>query len=131
MSLESAVRARLTGNAAVLARAKTRVYHLSAPDRAEFPLIVFNLISETSVHAMSVDAGYREARVQVSAFAKTATEARELSDGAYTALSRFRGTAGGTVIQDVLADTASDQFIPEAEEGVYHRTRDFRVFFEG
>ena len=130
MSLDTAIKSRFDGNATLRSLIGNRAYHVMAPQESQYPLLIWSLVSEEPVHAMGSDAGYREARVQVSSFAKDADKVVAVSEAARAALSRFRGTAGGTVIQDILADTAFDQLMPEVEEGIFHRSNDFRVFYQ-
>jgi len=130
MSLDSAIKQRLGAVTGVRAQIGTRAWAVTAPGNAELPYVTWQVISETPNHAMSVEAAYREARLQVNAFGKDHAEARAVGEAVRTALNRFRGTSGGTVVQDILADTGSGSFLAEVEDGVYHQPRDYRVFYE-
>lgn len=128
MSLDNAIKQRIVTNAA--AQIGTRAWALTAPSKANLPYVTWQLISETPNHAMSREAAYREVRIQVNSFAKTHARVVAVAEAVRTALNRFRGTSGGTVIQDILADTAQESFVAEVEDGVYHLPRDYRVFYE-
>lgn len=130
MSLETAIKARLDGVAGLKAHVGKRNYAVTRPANGKLPATVFRVLSTRPVHAMGSDAGYQEARIEVSSFAETFTKTRLVDEQVRLALSRFRGTLGGTVIQDILEVSVNDIFHPEVGDGLYQRARDFRVFWE-
>lgn len=130
MSLESAVKARLDGYAGLKAHVGTRNFAVTRPGNSDLPATVFEIITEIPVHAMGSDAAFKESRVQVSSFADSFSKVRQVDEQVRAALSRFRGTSGGTVVQDILEETLNDVYHPEVGDGLYQRARDFRVFWE-
>lgn len=130
MSIEKAIKARLDGFAGLRAYVQTRNFAINYPSGTKWPLTVFELVHETAVHAMGSDAAVVESRIRVNSFADDFSECREVDEQVRLALSRFRGTAGGTVVQDILQDTVNDIFHPEVGTGIYQRARDFRTFHE-
>ncbi len=130
MSLDSAIKARLDGSANLKALIGTRSWAVMMPPDTPYPCVMWELVTEAAIHAMGSDANYRQARVQFNSYALDHTTAAAVDEQIRAAMSRYRGTSGGTVIQDVLVESANDALLPEADEGVYHRPRDFRIFYE-
>ena len=130
MSLESAIKARLDGFAGLRAHVKNRNYAILYPQGTDLPATTFELLSERAVHAMSADANVKESRIRVNTWAPDFSKCREVDEQVRQALSRYRGTSGGTVIQDILEETVNDIFHAEVGSGVHQRARDFRVFYE-
>lgn len=130
MSLDSAIKARLDGYANLKALIGTRSWAVTMPADTPYPAVMWELITERAIHAMGSDANYREVRVQFNSYAKDHTTAAAVDEQVRAAMSRFRGTSGGTVIQDVFVESANDDLLPEVTEGVYHRPRDFRIWYE-
>lgn len=130
MSIENAIKARLDGFAGLKAYVQNRNFAVNYPGGTEFPLTVFELVHETPVYAMGSDAAVIESRIRVNTFAEDFSECREVDAQVRSALSRFRGTSGGTVVQDILAETVNNIYHPEAGTGLYQRARDFRTFHE-
>ncbi len=130
MSLESAIKARLDGFAGLRAYVKNRNYAIRYPQETKLPATTFELLSERAVHAMGSDANVKESRLRVNTFALEFSACREVDEQVRQALSRYRGTSAGTVVQDILEETVNDIFHPEVGSGVHQRARDFRVFYE-
>jgi hypothetical protein len=130
VSLDTAIKARLDGFDALKALVSTRNYAVTLPQSTKLPATTWSVISEQPLHAMSADGAYREARVQVDSWALSHTKCLAVDLEVQAALSRFRGTSGGTVVQDVIEEGVTELFHGEVNEGVYQRSRDFRVFYE-
>lgn len=128
MNVEVAVYARLSGFSG-LTTLTNRIRPVLAPQGDAYPLVVYSVISDLPHPAMSRDAKPHRARVQVSSFAKKFDDMRAVDEQVRLALSRFRGTAGGVVVQDILEDTVQDLY-DDSGDGVYQRARDFTIFYE-
>lgn len=130
MSVEQAVKARLDAHAGTAALVSDRNHPQERPQDGVLPANVYSIINDEPVHAMGADAGIRIARVRIHSYASSFGGAVELSEQVRLALSRFRGTSASIVIQDSLEDDMLEAYAPEAGVGVFHRARDFRVFYE-
>ena len=98
MSLDTAIKARLDGFSALSALVSRRNYAVALPQDTKLPATTWSVVSEQPVHAMSADGAYREARVQVDSWAPDHSKCLEVDEQVLAALSRFRGTSGGTVV---------------------------------
>ena len=130
MSLETAIQARLDDFAGLAKYVKNRNYAIEYPQDTVLPATTFEVLSETPHHAMGSDAAVVESRIRVNSFATTFSRCREVDEQVRLALSRYRGTSGGTVVQDILVETVNDINHPEVRGGMHQRARDFRVFYE-
>lgn len=128
MNVDAAVYARLSGFAGLTALTN-RIRPVTAPQGDAFPYVVYALVSDLPYPAMGVNARPHRARVQVSSFAKKFDDARAVDAQVRLALSRFRGTSGSVVVQDILEDTVQDLY-GDAGDGVFQRARDFIVYYE-
>ena len=130
MSVEKAIKARLDAHAGTAALVVARNYPQERPQDSILPANVYQVISDLPYHAMSSDANVRQARIRVHSYADAYGGAVELSEQVRQALSRFRGTSASVVIQDALEDDMLENYAPEVGVGLFHRARDFRVFYE-
>ncbi len=131
MSIEKAVKARLDAHAGTSALVSDRNYPLERPSDSALPANTYELIGDVPFHAMGSDAAVREARVRIHSYGSTYPSAVETSEQVRQALSRFRGTSASVVIQDSLEDDMLERYDSEVGVGVFHRARDFRIFYEG
>ena len=130
MSLETAIKARLDGYAGLSALVGSRNYAVTRPQGTALPATVSEVISDQAMHAMGSDAVVHGSRVEVSSFGETFGSCRAVDEQVRQALSRYRGTSGSTVIQDILEQTVNDIFHGEVNDGIYQRARAFLVFYE-
>lgn len=130
MSLAAAIKSRLDGFAGLRAYVQNRNFAIRYPQGETLPATTFEQLSEFAVHAMSSDAAVKEARIRINSWAPDFSKCREVDEQVRQALSRFRGTSGTTVVQDILEITVNDIYHAEVGHGVHQRARDFRVFYE-
>ncbi len=128
MSLETGIYARLSGYANLVSLVSLRIYPEVLPQDCPFPAVSYHKVSETPEHAMSSEAGVRSSRIQVSSFAETYTGVKAILTQVKAALSRYRGTSGSTVFQEILLDGTWDIYEPDT--GIYHCPADFIVWYE-
>ncbi len=128
MSLEAGIYARLSGYANLVSLVSLRIYPEVLPQDCPFPAVSYHKVSETPEHAMSSEAGVRSSRVQVSSFAETYVGVKAVLTQVKAALSRYRGTMGSTVFQNILLDGTWDIYEPDT--GIYHCPADFIVWYE-
>lgn len=135
MGIEEAFVTILEADAGVNALVGTgddsRIFPNEIPQRMPMPAILYTLVNLETDHAMGVDTGLVNASYQFSCY----DEGDDKYDGAKalvavvkTALSRFKGTSAGVVIQDVLHDGETDLFDSTLERD--GRAVDFIFWFE-
>lgn len=131
MKVDEAVYKRLSGFAALTALVPAaRITPVRASQTGAYPYVTYQVISDNVYPAMSRDAVPHRARVQVNSFHKDFTAMRAVDAQVRAALSRFRGTSGTVTVQDIFEDTVQDLDAPEVGDGVFHRARDFIIFYE-
>jgi len=128
MTIEGALLSRLKSQVALVSN---RVYAVQLPQNVTLPAVTFQRISAIREHAMGGDAEPTHARFQVSSWAKTYDEVRDVADQVKAGLDRFSGTLDTTVIQQIFRVTDQDLFEPDdLGVGVFHVPVDFMVHFE-
>ena len=123
---------RLTTATGPLAYADGRVYPLRLTQRTPLPAYTFQVITTDREHAMGADPGHVHARVQVDVYDNDYRGTASGSRHARTALSRFRGTATGLVVDDVFVDNEREAFeedLEDAERVMWRRTLDFIIHY--
>ncbi len=114
----AAVYAILVADATVTGLIGTRCYPVDVPESGDYPAIRLQLVSAQRPSAMGVDTGDVLARVQMDSMAKTVAAATALRSAARAVVQRFRGTAGGVVIQDIMVENELD--LPYVDQAVLH-----------
>jgi hypothetical protein len=97
MSIDSALYTRLS---TVLAM--TRIYPPPVPQNATYPLITYQQISGVRGYVYSNQSGWVRARYQIDSYATTPTAARALAEQVRLALSIYKGTIDGVVIDLIV-----------------------------
>jgi hypothetical protein len=95
MNIAAALNKYLLAQSTVTALVGTRIYPLVSPVDCEYPLIVYQEISDVPYHAMGQDASIYSPRFQVSVYAQTYLSAKTVSAAVKTALRDATGTWGG------------------------------------
>ena len=93
MDIAAALNKYLLSQSTVTALAGTRIYPLVSPVDCEYPLIVYQEISDIPYHAMGADASIYSPRFQVSVFAQTYSSAKAVAFAVKTALQAEHGVA--------------------------------------
>lgn len=133
MSLGAAIVTRLEAVSGVTDLVGTgdaaRIYPLALPQRPTLEAITYQVITDIPEHAMGSDPGISHARLQVDCWGNDYTEAVALASAVHAALSRFRGTSAGVVIQDIFAiDKQRDRWEEDVEEN--RVGQDYRIHYE-
>jgi hypothetical protein len=97
--IEDALRAVLVADADVSALAFERVWPIRLPQSATLPAVVYQRVSTIGAIALDSPVGPTRSRVQLSAWAATFGQARQLGEAMVAALSGYRGEAGGEELQ--------------------------------
>lgn len=134
MSAEIAVFDRLSNFAGLTALVSNRIFPNIIPPKKAMPAVTYQLITYQPTLAMGSNAGVSRSRIQVSCFgrgsgsASAYASAKGVRDQVVAALDRFRGTAGGVVVQAIYILNEVDLYDDNAKvDGV---AIDFDVVFE-
>lgn len=109
-----------------------RVYPVILPQDAALPAFTYQVITAPREHAMSVDEGTVHARVQVDVYDTTYLGTASGGKHARDALNRFRGTATGITVHEILLDNERDAFedkLEGSERRVWRRSMDYLVHY--
>ena len=128
-SIEEALHAKLVGTVGISGLIAARCYPLKLPQGVTYPAASYTLIAAPRHPLMGADAGVVDALFQVSAWGTTYATAKALAVQIRTALSRWRGTASGIVVQDSFLQNESDGW--EEDGQVFHVPTDVRIHYEG
>jgi len=125
--IEGAVNALLCADAAVAALVGARVYSGNGPQEATLPAVVITRISTTRELAHSGPSGLAEARLQVSCYARTYDQAKDLAAKVVACLDGYSGTVGGEKIQ--RAEVVNELDFYDADLDEHHVPVDVMVTF--
>lgn len=110
MTIEEAIYAKLLADAGVAARIGTRLYPAQAPQRATFPLGIYNEATQRSVYTMAgvLNLGLWSMRLEF--YGDSYADAKLSRNAARSALDGFRGDIGsGTVtVRGVFNESGDD-----------------------
>lgn len=95
MIIEQALHDKLGAAAALTALIGTRLYYVRALQDVDSPYVVLQKISAVREHAHDGPLGMVVARFQVSIFAETYKQCKDIAVEVQTALDGFTGTMGG------------------------------------
>ncbi|XBQ15803.1 MAG: DUF3168 domain-containing protein [Oceanicaulis sp.] len=134
MSEEAVLFSRLTGDAAIAAIVGTRVYPVEAPEGAALPHLVYRLVSDGRVRAMTTDTGVTPRRVQITAKAAGFDGVAALANAVKAALKDWRDPASNPVVMGCAFETAFDGFDERRSPaaggaGSYRRNLDFLITY--
>lgn len=127
MTIEAAVYDRLTTFAGLTALISTRTYAQILPTTPTPPACTYTVISTSIIGGMGSDAAIERARIQVTAWAETYEDAKNVSQQIRAALQRYRGTHAGTEIKALFLDNESDGYEPDT--GYYRVDHDFDIVY--
>lgn len=125
--IEDALRAVLIADADVSALVAARVWPARLPQSAALPAVVYQRVSTTGGMSLSAPAGPTRSRVQLSAWAPTFPQARQLGEAVVAALNGYSGIAGGEPLQLVRLVNWLDDHEPGPPER-FRVIADFYVF---
>ena len=97
--IEDALRATLLADADVAALVAARVWPMKLPQAPTYPAVVYQRISTTNGVALETPVGSTRSRVQVSCWALTFGQARQLGEAVVHTLNGWSGVAGGERVQ--------------------------------
>lgn len=127
MSVEEAVRTKLTGTAAVAALVGTRIYPLYLPTDTTLPAVAYERISTRRNYAHGGQQSPTTARLQYDVIATTLAGAMAVGDAIRVALSGYTGTSAGVKIASCLLTNELSQ--DEPDTGYARVVQDYLVTF--
>jgi hypothetical protein len=128
MSIEDAIFARADAfpNLEALIGSPPRLYYVQAKQKSDTPYVVYQMISNPREHAMGADPGVAHPRFQFSIFAKTASEAKDVTLQVIACYSRWGGTFAGVEVLKSFLDNEQDIGFDDTIE-LFQRTVDFNM----
>lgn len=99
-TIEQAVRQRIISDATLEPLIGERVYPLVAPEGAEYPLVVYQVVSSSRIPAHSGPTGLIRNRFQLTVLGKTYDDVSEVAEPLKTLWDAWKGsiTVGGDTI---------------------------------
>lgn len=126
-SIEDALYARLSTDAAVTALVSTRIYPVHAPQGATYPAVVFTRLDTTATTALGTASRFFNSRFQFDAWAKTYESSKAIVTAIRESLDALDTTILGVRIWAIVYNTEVDIF--EDETQLYRNAVDFDVIF--
>lgn len=127
MSVEEAVRTKLTATSAVTTLISTRIYPLYLPPDTTLPAVAYERVSTRRSYAHNGQQAPVTARLQFDAIATTLASAMAVGDAIRGALSGYTGTSAGVKIASCLLANELSQ--DEKDTGYARVSQDYLVTF--
>ena len=118
----AAIRTLLINAPAVAAIVGTDIYGPDTPDPVPYPCIRLHRVSDTRGYRV-----IRGPRLQVSCWAETYAEVRELADAVIALLDGYAGVHDGVLLEGIVFLNGPEFF--ERETRLHHIPCDFRVTY--
>lgn len=131
MKIEESLYSALISDATVRGYVYNRVYPLIAPDNADVPFIVYQVIDKAALHTMTDDSDISSTAFQVSAWATNYSTAKALAVAVKTLLTDYGGLfggLGGVPVQKIIYD--GDDDVHDPVTGRFHIPMDFTIWHE-
>lgn len=129
MLIEQAILNELAGTAGLTAIVGQRIYYVKAPQDVTVPYVVLFKVSGVREHSHDGASGLGNPRFQVSCFAETYYQAKQIAQQVQSALQGFSGTMGGEGGTPVGASFyANEMDIYEEATKLYHVALDFMLW---
>lgn len=127
MIIEQAVRDQLHSDTAIHTLVTDRIYYVKAPQDVTNPYIVLQKISGVRGHSHDGADGSVQARIQVSIFATTYKEAKDISEAVRAEIDDYKGTMQSVTVGHCFFDNETDLF--EEGEGLYGIADDYLILY--
>lgn len=126
--VETPLLARLNDHAGLSAISGLTIWAVLAPERTPSPYIVFRGTDEDVNRHFTANSEPTTTFEQVTVFASDFDKIIEVSIQLKAALTRFSGTSGGVVVQQIFYDGFTDRY--DQDDDYYQRDHDFIVHWE-
>ena len=104
-----------------------RVHALSAPEAAVPPFAVYQRVGGQGVASLSGPSGLAQPRIQVTVYAVTYLEAKEIANAVRMRLDGFRGSVAGVRVGGIALQVELDRYESEATPPLYAVVQDYFV----
>lgn len=112
----------LRNDAGVAALVANRIYPNIVPQRATFPVVVYNQINAVRTSVMGEDTGTVDSTWQIDVYAQSYQGARELATAVRKALQRYRGWTPVLTRADQINERDGDDVLERDGDSVVQRT---------
>jgi len=129
MLIEQALMTFLNAQSGITDLVSTRIYFRKAPQDVAKPYLVLFKVSGIREHSHDGSSHLAHPRFQLSAFATTYSEAKEIIAAVQAALQAYSGTMGGdggVYVNGCFYEDESDFF--ETETSLYHVSADYIIW---
>lgn len=132
-SPESALRIALLTDPAVALALGTKVYPLLAPKTVSLPLVTYRRSNINREHTLAAPMGMPTVSVEVSCYAATYEDVREVADVVRRRLDGYGGTVDNVEVKNVSLEQEADDFVQLAGNDlppVYQVTQTYNVLWQ-
>lgn len=129
MHIEQALKRHMEAQGDLTALVGERIYYVRAPQDVDTPYLVFFKVTALRPHSHEGGSGLAYSRFQLSCFANSYYEAKQMAWALQAALQGFSGTMGGaegTEIGGCFYDNEQDNYEPEMR--LYHIAVDYLIW---
>lgn len=126
--IREAVVSRLAATSGVASLVGTRIHHFKLPQAAILPAVSYSVASRSYGRTLLGPNGMSAARVRISAWSTTESQADALAQEIRGALDGFRGPVGQVVITETVLESETDlPTAPQAggDQAIYQIVLDF------
>ena len=131
MLIEQALLTQLKTDSAIAALVGTRIYYVISPQDVQKPYIVISKISAVRVSSHDGSSGLANPRFQISCFALTYKEVKDIAVAVQAELEGYTGTmggAGGVAVNGCFYENETDLY--EEENKLFHLALDFTLWHQ-
>ncbi len=118
MTIETGLRDKLAGTAAVSALVESRIYPLFVPQESPMPALAYQRISGRPTYSHDGDAGLGWARIQITCQAESYQEAKAVAAAVRTALTGASGVWDDTTVDAAFVENDRDGWADAREAPV-------------
>lgn len=122
------IHARLTAYSNLTDLVDTRIWRIRAKDLETYPYLVIHKVTDQPWHAMGGDINPSTARIQITIRDDDGAGMDAVAVQVKAALSRWSGTAGTVVFQEIFFDDENETY--EADINDFQKTLDFIVHYD-
>jgi hypothetical protein len=122
------IHARLAAYADLTDLVSSRIWRVRAQHEETYPFVVIHKISDQPWHAMGGDINPLTARIQITCRDDDGAGLDAVAVQIRAALSRWSGTAGTVVFQEIFFDDENETY--EADLNSFQKTLDFIAHYD-
>lgn len=127
MRLEAALQGHLAAFPSITAVIGSRVYPLLLPQNVVYPAISYQRITGQTIQSNDGDSKLGYSRIQITAWAATYAESRELAAEIRTALIGFKGLMGAVWITGVTHEIDVDLY--DNDTKTFYTACDYTIWY--